>query len=104
MTQTARQYFDEALDFYRNSEFDKALTSFTLGLAIDGNAWEMRMYLGMTCARLGHLREAKKEFLSVRDLCPDPELRRRAGSAVAAMASAQTSSQSIPAIKRSNNS
>jgi Flp pilus assembly protein TadD len=79
---SATDCFNSALEAYRNGDFGQAVAAFLLGLQEDKNNWGMRLYLGMTYARLGNTREAKQEFLLVRDMSPDPELRKKAASAV----------------------
>jgi Flp pilus assembly protein TadD len=82
---SAKQYFDVALQAYREGQFNEAISAFQQGLQLDKNAWEMRLYLGMAHARLGNSREAKQEFLSVRDFASDPEMRKKANAAFQAL-------------------
>lgn len=83
--QSAKQHFDAGLQAYRDGRFADAVSAFQQGLQIDKNHWEMRLYLGMAHARLGNSREAKQEFLSVRDFASDPEIRRKANAAFQAL-------------------
>lgn len=85
MSNDAQSIFDEGLAHYQEGAFVQAEEAFKRGLALDQQAWEMRFYLGMTYARQGKMREAKQEFLSVRDMCPTPEIRNRAAAAFVAM-------------------
>jgi Flp pilus assembly protein TadD len=82
---TAQSCYDAGLEAYRNGDFSFAVTSFLVGLEKDKTHWEMRLYLGMAYARMGSQREAKNEFITVRDFSPDAELRRKANAALAAM-------------------
>jgi Flp pilus assembly protein TadD len=83
---TAQSCFEAGLQAYRTGDFNFAVTSFLLGLEKDKTHWEMRLYLGMAYCRVGSLREAKNEFITVRDFSPDSELRRKANAAFQAMA------------------
>lgn len=85
MSATSEALFDQGLYFYREGRFQDALASFKEGLGSDAGHWEMRLYLAMTHARLGNLADAKREFLTVRDLCPNNELRKKAASALGAV-------------------
>ena len=88
MSGSAQILFGEGLQLYRDGQFELARVSFIKGLAENQGHWEMHLYLGMTHARLGDLTNAKREFLNVRDLCPDNELRKRAASALSAISPA----------------
>jgi Flp pilus assembly protein TadD len=92
MTSAGKEYFDTGVEAYRAGQFQDAATALSLGLALDQHAWSMRFYLAMCYTRLNQTKQAKQEFLSIRDLCPDLELRKKATSAVAAMLGAAETS------------
>jgi Flp pilus assembly protein TadD len=81
----ASDLLDEGLLHYQNGHFELAEHALSAGLAIARDSWEHRLYLAMTYARLNKMREAKKEFMSIRDLCMDQELRKRAEHALYAL-------------------
>lgn len=85
MSSAGKEYFDAGVAAYRGGQFQDAVTAFSLGLKADQHAWDMRFYLAMCYTRLNQPKQAKQEFLAIRDLCPDLELRKKATSAVAAM-------------------
>jgi hypothetical protein len=87
-------FFESGLQAYRAGDFGNAVMIFIKGLEEDKDNWEMRLYLGMAYARLGHPREAKTEFLAVRDFARDPDHRKKANAALQAL-SASVSGQSI---------
>src|SRR3990167_1670365 len=94
MAESADEYFRDGLDAYREGDFERALRHFTFGLATDKNHFGLHLYRGMTFARLNQVQEAKQEFLFVRDLAPDNELRTKAAAALSAL-SPGTSQQDI---------
>lgn len=89
MDPTAQALFDEAVEHYRHERFQEAVDLLKRGLELEKNAWQMRFYLAMAYARQNKTREAKQEFMTMWDFCPDQELRRRAGAAITAMGTPQ---------------
>lgn len=85
MTQQAKSMFDQGVEHYRAGQFPEAETLLKNGLDLEPNNWQMRFYLAMTYSRQEKHRQAKQEFMSIRDLCPDAELRKRASAAFAAI-------------------
>ncbi len=85
MNSEAISNFDEGVASYQAGLFLEAEDALKRGLAQDQMAWKMRFYLAMTYARLGKSREARLEFMSVRDFCPDPDMRNRATTAFTAL-------------------
>lgn len=85
MTQQAQSSLDAGVEHYRNGEFEQAVECLKLGLDVDKSNWKMRFYLAMSYSQLQKNREAKQEFITIRDFCPDPEMRKRATSALAAI-------------------
>jgi Flp pilus assembly protein TadD len=91
---SAKEYFSAGMLAYQQGNFPQAIEDFLHGLQWEQQNWDTRLYLGMAYARLGKLREAKQEFLSVRDMSLDPELRRKAAAALTAL-TPSASQQSI---------
>ena len=85
MSSAGQEYFDKGVEAYRAGQFQDAATALSMGLKADQHAWSMRFYLAMCYTRLNQMQQAKQEFLSIRDLCPDVELRKKATTALAAM-------------------
>jgi Flp pilus assembly protein TadD len=79
--------FYQGLQAYQDGEMDSAIKSFLGVLSVAPSEWECRFYLAMAYGRAGKTLEAKREFMSVRDLCPEPDLRRKASSAFQLLAS-----------------
>jgi cytochrome c-type biogenesis protein CcmH/NrfG len=69
---------------------------FDLLPASDAKDWRARFYLAMALGQAGRLHDARKEFMSIKDLCPDPEFRRRAESAIHALNSSILKNQASP--------
>lgn len=85
MVSQASELLDEGLVHYKNGHYELAENALRAGLEINNGAWECRLYLAMTYARLNKMREAKQEFANIRDFCTDTELRKRAEHALYAL-------------------
>ena len=86
MTNTAHQALEDGVTHYRNGHFELAARRLQEGLSESSDgAWNYKFYLAMTFARLEQFSEARKIFMNLRDLCPDPQLRKRAETALFAM-------------------
>lgn len=85
--------FYQGLQAYQDGEMETAIKSFLGVLSVAPSEWECRFYLAMAYGRAGRTLDAKREFLSVRDLCPERDLRRKASSAFALLASPAPSKQ-----------
>ena len=101
MSEKASDHFDLAFQHFREGQYTEALAAFKSGLALDSNNWTARLYSGMCHARLGDLAAAKREFLNIRDLCPDNDMRAKAASALSALTPAM-SQQSIKKLGSNN--
>lgn len=86
MNPQAEAIFAAGVEQYRSGLFEQAAQSLKQGLQLSGDNWQMRFFLAMSYARMDRVREAKTEFLSIRDCCPDPTLRERARTAIMALA------------------
>ena len=90
----AQQSFEEGLAAYRQGQFELAAHAFSAGLKQDPSHWEMHLYLGMAYVRMERIADARRQFLEVRDLCPDADMRKKAQTALGAI-SPTTSQQGI---------
>jgi hypothetical protein len=85
MANEATDLLEEGLLHYQNGHFELAEHALSAGLKINNVAWDHRLYLAMTYARLNKMREAKQEFMNIRDFCGDLDLRKRAEHALYAL-------------------
>jgi Flp pilus assembly protein TadD len=85
MNKEALRTFELGVQKYRSGNFAEAEELFRQSLELDSAAWEARFYLAMTLERMQRHREAKQEFMSIRDWCPAVEMRKRAATAFAAI-------------------
>lgn len=85
MNQHEESLLDHGVTCYRNGQFALAVDALKRGLEVDKSNWQMRFYLAMSYTRMDMPREAKQEFITIRDFCPDAELRKRATSAISAL-------------------
>jgi len=85
MTENADELLDEGLLHYQNGHFELAELALKAGLELEQRAWDHRLYLAMTYARLGRTVEAKREFMTIRDFCPESDMRKKAENALYAL-------------------
>lgn len=85
MNTEAQKFFDQGVEHYRTGSFAEAEDALKQGLDLEATAWQMRFYLAMALTRQDKTRQAKQEFMAIRDFCPDNELRKRATAAISAI-------------------
>jgi cytochrome c-type biogenesis protein CcmH/NrfG len=85
MNQDLKRIFEQGVAKYRSGNLLEAELLFRQALELDHSAWEIRFYLAMALERQQKHREAKNEFMSIRDWCPAPDLRQRAATAFLAI-------------------
>lgn len=86
MNTDARLLINQGLLAYQEGNFAAAVGPLAQGLKLEPDDWQNRFVLAMAYGRAGMCREARQEFMTIRDICPDAEMRRKAGTAVAALA------------------
>ncbi len=86
MNTDGRQFINQGLLSYQEGDFAAAVGSLSQGLKLMPNDWQNRFVLAMAYGRAGMMRESRQEFMTIRDICPDADLRRKAATAVTALA------------------
>lgn len=79
------QPIDEGILAYKSGDFETAIELLQSTTASDPNNWNAKFYLAMCLTRVNRFKEAKFHFASIRDVCPDAELRQRATTAYSAL-------------------
>jgi Flp pilus assembly protein TadD len=85
MISSENQEFATGLAAFKNGEFLLAIDHLQAALEENPSDWTAKFYLAMCLAQAGETREARFHFMSIRDLCPQAEMRQRASTAVAAL-------------------
>jgi Flp pilus assembly protein TadD len=83
----SQQFFNAGVTAYKSGQYSEAIELLRTAVDNDSSDWMAKLYLAMCLAKNNQTREALKLFMTIRDLCPDRELRQRAGSAYFAISS-----------------
>jgi Flp pilus assembly protein TadD len=85
MISSEKELFTTGVVAYKNGDYRLAIDNLQAALEENPSDWAAKFYLAMCLAQSGQTRDAKYHFMSVRDLCPDSDMRQRAATAVVAL-------------------
>jgi Flp pilus assembly protein TadD len=83
----SQQFFNAGVMAYKSGQYSQAIELLRGAVDNDPSDWMAKLYLAMCLAKNSQTHEALSLFMTIRDLCPDRELRQRAGSAYFALSS-----------------
>ena len=95
MNQSGQAAFEQGLLSFRSGNYESAVEYFRQVLNESSGKWECRLYLAMAYARQGKALEARREFMNIRDFCPEPELAKKAASAFQMLSTQASGSRAV---------
>jgi tetratricopeptide (TPR) repeat protein len=70
---TEKSAYDQGVEYYRNGDYEKALTRFSQAIKTTPASTEAQYYYAITLAQLGRLKEAKSAYEAVIKMAPGTE-------------------------------